>query len=100
MSYEGFDLTVIKDVREFMGFHSGAEHEEDGVSLQDAEKVAERLRDRVAKTSVSEALSVTCSFGVSSIESTDSLELAMSQADSALYKSKAAGRNRVSIYSG
>ena len=69
-------------------------------SLQDAEKVAERLRDRVAKTPVSEALSVTCSFGVSSIESTDSLELAMSQADSALYKSKAAGRNRVSIYSG
>src|SRR6266496_1229729 len=70
-----------------------------GCDLADCCQLAERIRDRVAKQSVrigDSSISVTISIGVAT--SSDSVYSAgplLQAADTALYKAKAEGRNRV-----
>ncbi|MDO9473542.1 MAG: PleD family two-component system response regulator [Caulobacter sp.] len=71
-----------------------------GARLQDAERVAERIRLHVAgspfRVSGGELLTVTISIGVSSTSGEgDTPELLLKRADEAVYEAKAAGRNRV-----
>lgn len=75
-----------------------------GASLQVALDVAERLRAMIEETAQSairgvEVMPVTSSFGVSTRAlGVRSLQELIEQADQALYKSKAAGRNRVTAF--
>jgi diguanylate cyclase (GGDEF)-like protein len=67
-----------------------------------AEEIAERLRDQMERSLVIEddrEISYTSSFGLALVEEgDDSTDLALKRADVALYASKNAGRNRVTIW--
>lgn len=69
-----------------------------GTTQEKAISIAEIMRQKI-ETSHFDHISVTCSFGVSSIHfnAKTSLEL-IEQADIALYKSKALGRNQVTLW--
>ncbi|WP_456828910.1 diguanylate cyclase [Deinococcus sp. UYEF24] len=68
-----------------------------GVSLPQAGRVAERLRQRVESAYVLEDCQVTASFGVTCWQPGDSLEAVMGRADGAMYQAKHLGRNRVEL---
>ncbi len=64
---------------------------------------AERLRSRIAQADVEaqEAhIQITVSMGVASLDTADSLECLVEQADKAMYAAKQAGRNQTKIFSG
>ena len=68
--------------------------------LDDARATAERIRRAIeqAPLDVGRApLALTMSFGVSEVHGADDLQAAIARADKALYESKNAGRNRVSV---
>ena len=69
--------------------------------LVDASALAERLRERVAATTdwaPDETMAVTVSVGVAQVLATDnSVQEALSRADTALYEAKHSGRNRVRV---
>jgi diguanylate cyclase len=69
------------------------------VALATAVEAAERLREAVAAqeidTSGSPAVKITASLGVAALEAGLPVEEAIDRADKALYRAKAAGRNRV-----
>ena len=69
-------------------------------SLDDAYLVAERIRKRIEREMDSRGAALTCSIGISSWP-TDGVmrEELLQAADSALYHSKEAGRNRISLAS-
>ncbi|ONI86850.1 diguanylate cyclase [Saccharothrix sp. ALI-22-I] len=70
-----------------------------GCALADAAVVAEELRDAVAALPLVGAASrTTVSTGVAEYGPGDTWELVLANADLALYASKAAGRNRVTVY--
>ncbi len=70
-----------------------------GCTCPDAAAVAERLRDAVAALPlVTASAHVTVSTGVAEYGAGDTWELVLANADLALYASKAAGRNRVTVY--
>jgi diguanylate cyclase (GGDEF)-like protein len=66
-----------------------------------AVEVAERLREAVGRAEVAREegvpLRVTVSIGVSTLSGAANLDTLMSQADTALYDAKHAGRNRVCV---
>ena len=66
-----------------------------------AQKVAECLRNKIAATSLAEAgiaRAVTISLGVAQYSAADkNLAALLDRADQALYRAKAAGRNRVEL---
>lgn len=67
-----------------------------GINLEKARRAAERLRQQtelLAVPGISET--IRASFGVSQYEPGESLETFIERADRALYRAKAAGRNRV-----
>ncbi len=66
-----------------------------GLDSAQALPVAERLRERVARVSAEEHISLTASFGVAPVR--DSVHRALDAADDALYRAKEAGRDRVSV---
>jgi diguanylate cyclase (GGDEF)-like protein/PAS domain S-box-containing protein len=74
-----------------------------GSDLASAAIFAERLRKLIAETRVnfgSQQVAITVSIGVSILEATDSTnEQALARADEALYRAKAAGRNRIELTS-
>jgi len=66
-------------------------------SLEDANHVANRLRDTVARTSFSRVpWQVTISIGVTGLKPDEEFGALLERADSFLYLSKQTGRNRVS----
>ncbi|HWU82867.1 MAG TPA: diguanylate cyclase, partial [Methylophilaceae bacterium] len=68
--------------------------------LREAAEVAERLRDRVARTNVPREegmpINFTISIGVCALKDKDTtLDVLLSQADAAMYEAKQSGRNKV-----
>lgn len=64
---------------------------------QHAALLAERLRQLVAETPLPEGRSVTASFGVAAFRADRSLGELLSRADTALYRAKSEGKNRVAL---
>lgn len=64
---------------------------------QACENVAETLRSLISQMTVPQIGSVTASFGVTVVVSPESPAEALARADSALYRAKAGGRNRVEL---
>ena len=70
-------------------------------TLEGAHQFAERLRQLIENLSLHVArgsISVTASFGVSTLSEKGDIEQQISRADSALYSAKKQGRNRVCIF--
>jgi diguanylate cyclase len=72
-----------------------------GADADDGRRLAERLRAALAALEVhhdGEAISITASFGVTQIRSSDvDLDDAIKRADRAMYTAKRLGRDRVEI---
>ncbi len=69
-----------------------------GANAQDARKIAEHLRVKIADTPIKfrdQIIKVTASFGVSSLSADLNLDELIKQADEALYRAKNSGRNKV-----
>lgn len=69
-----------------------------GGGMREAQKTAESLRKRCAARSFDRGetkLQVTCSFGISLWEASESIDAALKRADIALYAAKSQGRNCV-----
>jgi two-component system, cell cycle response regulator len=70
-----------------------------GTTIEDAERVAERIRatmaDRGIETFPGAVVTVTASFGVAAYPEEPTEEALFAAADRALYRAKAAGKNRV-----
>ena len=66
-------------------------------SLENAVKLAERIRIKVMTNHFEVVAAVTCSFGVSELLSQDTGETFCKRVDEALYESKRNGRNRVTV---
>jgi diguanylate cyclase (GGDEF)-like protein len=64
-------------------------------SLAQARQVAEKLRTLIASESVEGGIHFTASFGVCSTDGVADFERLLHRADAALYRAKAAGRDRV-----
>ncbi|MCA9218045.1 MAG: GGDEF domain-containing protein, partial [Planctomycetales bacterium] len=73
-----------------------------GVTLEIAKMVTERMRDKVASTNFDSQgvskVAVTLSLGLAVAETTDTPESVFRKADAALYRSKQAGRNRLTVF--
>jgi two-component system cell cycle response regulator len=70
----------------------------EGRRMAEAAKFAELLRARIAVLRIpvgGQALSLSCSFGVSEWQPGDGIDALLKRADMALYEAKLAGRNRV-----
>ncbi|KFZ31908.1 hypothetical protein IDSA_04305 [Pseudidiomarina salinarum] len=63
--------------------------------LEDAEKLAERLRKKLLSVEFEKAGTITASFGVAEMQEGDTRSSLIKRADEALYKAKNSGRNRV-----
>jgi diguanylate cyclase (GGDEF)-like protein len=59
--------------------------------------IAEQIRKRIDDHSFETIIHVTCSFGLTAINSHESIENATSRADLALYRAKADGKNTVRL---
>ena len=69
-----------------------------GASATATAKIAETIRETIEHSNFG-GISITCSFGISSIEhGAETPTKLISQADKALYHSKTTGRNRVSVW--
>lgn len=72
-----------------------------GADLARATQIAEELRTNIENTKIASArgdIRVTASFGVSAMRAGMSLHQLLAEADGALYRAKAEGRNRVEQY--
>jgi diguanylate cyclase (GGDEF)-like protein len=71
-------------------------------SLEQAQQIAERCRSKIESLTLtneySEPIPITASFGIAISQPNMRPQQLLSQADQALYKAKAAGRNRVMCY--
>ncbi len=65
--------------------------------LEDAARLAEKLRELIAQADFGSAGQITCSFGVARYASPETEEQFTYRADAALYRAKAGGRNRVEV---
>ncbi|MCP4598481.1 GGDEF domain-containing protein [Neptuniibacter sp.] len=68
-------------------------------SLPSAEKLAERLREKIDTNHFPKVEHITISIGVSSYRSGKEIDQCIKEADKALYLAKESGRNMVSVYS-
>ena len=61
------------------------------------EKLADKIRRAIQEAKILDDLEVTASFGITQIKLGDTLEIAISRADVALYDAKNSGRNTIKI---
>ena len=69
-----------------------------GANLQDARKIAEHLRVKIADSPIKfrdQLIKVTASFGVATLSADLNLDELIKHADEALYRAKETGRNKV-----
>ncbi|MDE0839852.1 MAG: GGDEF domain-containing protein, partial [Kiritimatiellae bacterium] len=88
---------------DYVGRYGGEEFVLLMVETQKDEAVlgADRLRETIANESIIEGHQITASFGVATYpEDGETVEALMKTADTALYKAKEAGRNRVATSKG
>lgn len=64
-------------------------------SLKYAERIAEKLREKIEQESFAQAGSVTCSFGVVELAQEEGESRFLQRADQLMYQAKRKGRNRV-----
>lgn len=64
-------------------------------NVDEAIKIAEKLKDKIENHTFSKIKTITSSFGVSQISPNDTIRAIIKRADSALYTSKHEGKNRV-----
>ncbi|PLX66110.1 MAG: hypothetical protein C0603_11890 [Denitrovibrio sp.] len=69
-----------------------------GTDLEGAHEKADHIRKIIAEHKFSNCGQVTCSFGVASYKTGDTVDSFVQKADIALYYSKESGRNKVSIF--
>lgn len=72
-----------------------------GASSQNASKIADRLREQIAETEFlykGKKISVTASFGISTLRPGQTLPELIVEADKAMYQAKASGRNKVVVF--
>ena len=67
----------------------------EGISLQEMTKLASRLREEIDKFPFDVVEHITCSFGVTQFNQSDTESLFFERVDEALYEAKESGRNRV-----
>ncbi|HOP63925.1 MAG TPA: diguanylate cyclase [Spirochaetota bacterium] len=67
----------------------------ESTSIENAARMAEKLRKTIMGHNFPEVKTVTCSFGVTAYATGEKGDDLISRADSALYKAKESGRNRV-----
>ena len=67
----------------------------ESTTLENAARMAEKLRKVIMEYDFPEVKNVTCSFGVTTYYYDETAETFISRADSALYRAKESGRNRV-----
>jgi diguanylate cyclase (GGDEF)-like protein len=67
-------------------------------NVENARHLAEKLRKMIQVHSFGLDRDVTCSFGVTEYDSSDSSDTLLKRADKALYTSKESGRNRVTCF--
>jgi len=67
----------------------------ESTTLENAAKMAEKLRKIIMEHNFPEVKTVTCSFGVASYHHDETGESFIGRADTALYRAKESGRNRV-----
>lgn len=67
----------------------------ESTTLENAAKMADKLRKTIMAYEFPEVKNVTCSFGVTAYHHDDTVESFIGRADSALYRAKESGRNRV-----
>lgn len=65
---------------------------------RNAVHVAEKLRHLLSGTNIPGVGTITASFGISEYHSGDKIDSLIQRADDAMYRAKAAGRNRVEVY--
>ncbi len=66
-----------------------------GVGMEKSVKIAEYLRSIIEVEHFDEVNIITCSFGVSEYQTSDTLSTLTKKADEALYEAKESGRNKV-----
>jgi diguanylate cyclase (GGDEF)-like protein len=67
----------------------------ESTSLENAARAAEKIRKTIMEHEFPDVKQVTCSFGVTSFHPADTGESFINRADTALYRAKESGRNRV-----
>jgi len=65
------------------------------ITLENAKKAAENIREYISSTDFEEVGKVTCSFGVSKFKKGDSFHSVILRADESMYEAKNSGKNRV-----
>lgn len=74
-----------------------------GVEIEDAVKIAERLRNIIQNREIrigpdrDEILRVTASFGVTQVKKGDTVNSILHRADTAMYRAKKTGKNKVEV---
>jgi diguanylate cyclase (GGDEF)-like protein len=63
--------------------------------VQEAENMAERMRDCISNNLCDPIRNITCSFGVAAYEKNDTIQSLLNKADKLLLQAKASGKDRV-----
>lgn len=66
-------------------------------ALDNAHKAAQKLAESVSKHHFTQVGSLSCSFGITHLQKTDSVSTFISRVDEALYQAKAAGRDCIKV---
>ena len=67
------------------------------MSIREANKIAEEVRQKVFETKFEKVINLTCSIGLTELKKEDTSQVIFNRVDHAMYKAKTGGRNRIII---